>query len=84
MDDVREFVISAAMRLPHFKIIAWDIAISKNLKPILIEYNLSNNIPDINQMFSKPLFGNLTEDILSEVFNSNFDHKVGLKTDQYI
>lgn len=84
MDDVRKFVISAAMRLPHFKIIAWDIAISKDLKPILIEYNLSNNIPDITQMFAKPLFGDLTEDILNEVFNSNLGNKIGLKTDQYI
>jgi hypothetical protein len=84
MDSVRLLVTSAAMRFPHFKIIAWDIAISKKYKPILIEYNIANTIPDINQIVTYPFFGQLTDKILEEVFKGKKQKKEGLNMNQYI
>ena len=84
MNDIRNFVVAAATRLAHFKIIAWDIAVTENKKPILVEYNVANTIPDINQMYSKPFFGDLTDDILKEVFLNKKHEKEGIYTDQYI
>lgn len=52
-------------RLPHFKIIGWDIAISKEGEPTLIEFN-SN--PGQNQYSCGPTFGNLTDRVLEDVF----------------
>lgn len=84
MDNVKQFVKSAAMRLAHFKIISWDIAISEKYEPVLIEYNVANTIPDINQIGAHPFFGELTDKILDEVFKGKKQKKDGLKTDQYI
>ena len=84
MNNVKSLVKSAAMRLPHFKIISWDIAISEEYKPILIEYNVANTIPDINQIGAHPFFGELTDKILEEVFKGKKQKKEGLNTDQYI
>ena len=84
MGDIKKFVVSAASRLAHFKIIAWDIAVTENKKPILVEYNVANTIPDINQMSSRPFFGDLTDDILDEVFFNKKSEKEGIYTDQYI
>lgn len=84
MDNVRLLVKSAAMRLPHFKIVSWDIAISKEYKPIIIEYNVANTIPDINQIGAQPFFGKHTDEILEEVFKEKKKIKDGLNTGQYI
>ena len=84
MQDVRNLVIKAAQRFPHFQIIAWDIAIRQNNSPVIIEYNLANTIPDMTQMSGKPLFGDLTDEILNEVFKSDNKEKPGLNTNEYI
>ena len=52
-------------RLAHFKIIGWDIGITKDGEPILIEYN-SN--PGQNQYSCGPTFGDLTDRVLEDVF----------------
>lgn len=51
--------------LAHFKIIGWDIAIDKNAHPVLIEYN---TVPGQNQYCCGPTFGDLTEQVLTDVF----------------
>jgi len=84
MKDVRDFVTQAATRLGHFKILSWDIAISEDSRPILVEYNVANNIPDITQMYSEPFFGDLTDEILEEVFKNYNRKKDGLKVNQFI
>lgn len=84
MKNVKSLVKSAAMRLPHFKIISWDIAISEEYKPIIIEYNVANTIPDINQIGAYPFFGELTDKILEEVFKGKKQKEEGLNTSQYI
>lgn len=60
-----KLVKSLHSRLAHFKIIGWDIGIDKNDEPILIEFNTN---PGQNQYSCGPTFGDLTEDVLSDVF----------------
>lgn len=60
-----EAVKNAAKKIPFFKIIGWDIAIDEDGNPVVIEYNTR---PEQNQMTCGPTFGDLTDDILDEVF----------------
>lgn len=53
------------VRLAHFKIIGWDIAVGTDGQPILIEFNTA---PGQNQFSCGPTFGDLTERVLSDVF----------------
>lgn len=64
-NEAIEFVKVLHMRLAHFKIIGWDIGISKEGEPVLIEFN-SN--PGQNQYSCGPTFGELTEKVLEDVF----------------
>lgn len=55
---------------PHFKIIGWDFAIDELGNPVFIEFNTG---PGANQMTGGPTFGDLTEDVLKEVYiDKNF------------
>ncbi len=58
-------VRSCAEKMPHFGIIGWDIAVDPEGDPVLIEYNV---IPGQNQGTCGPTFGDMTEDVLAEVF----------------
>lgn len=84
MYETREMIKQAAQRFPHFKIIAWDIGIDKNDKPIIIEYNIANSIPDIIQLTGNPVFGEHTELILKKVFLEGKKEKEGIDSGQYI
>lgn len=50
--------------LLHFDLISWDIAISSQSEPILIELNLYGQGINIHQFINGPLFGDLTEELL--------------------
>lgn len=52
-------------RLGHFKIIGWDIGINEQAEPVLIEFNTN---PGQNQYSCGPTFGDLTEEVLTDVF----------------
>ncbi len=56
-------------RLGHFKLVSWDIAIDKELDPVLIEANLKYGELDFHQLNNGPLFGDDTDMILKEVFH---------------
>lgn len=64
-NDAVAFVKRLHTRLAHFKIIGWDISISPEGEPVLIEFN-SN--PGQNQYSCGPTFGDLTERVLEDVF----------------
>lgn len=51
--------------IPHFRIIGWDFSIDEVGDPVLIEYN---GAPGMNQVSRGPLFGDLTESVLNEIF----------------
>lgn len=54
-----------ATRMGHFKIVGWDFAVAADGEPVFIEFNV---IPGQNQESNGPTFGDLTEDVLEEVF----------------
>lgn len=65
-----DIIIETAKRLhnslPHFNIIGWDFAVDENSNPVLIEFNIN---PAQNQIASKqPTFGDMTDEVLDEVF----------------
>lgn len=52
-------------KLPHLNIIGWDFAVGKDGEPVFIEMNV---FPGQNQNGSGPTFGDLTEEVLKDVF----------------
>lgn len=54
--------------IPHFRLVSWDIAIDKEGEPVLIEANMRKGGINLNQFNNGPLFGDLTERVLDEVF----------------
>lgn len=62
---VQEAVRSAAASMGHFRLLGWDIAVSPEGEPLLIEYNV---IPGQNQSTCGPTFGDLSDDVLEDVF----------------
>lgn len=55
-------------KMAHFRLISWDIGVDSEGEPVLIETNLHAGSPDIHQICNGPLFGDLTEAVLNEVF----------------
>jgi len=52
-------------QLPYFNLIGWDFAVDADGEPVLVEYNI---MPEPNQLASGPTFGDLTEEVLQEVY----------------
>ena len=73
--EVLAMVTSLHPRLPHFRLISWDVAIDSFNKPLLIEANLCDGELDFHQLNNGPLFGSDTEMILREVFGRHSQHK---------
>ena len=65
--EVQEMAIEMAERVPYTRLIAWDIAVDEDGRPLLIEYNDSGEL-GFMQYTCGPLFGDYTERILSEIF----------------
>lgn len=63
--EVVELIKRLHTRLPHFKLVGWDIGINENAEPLLIEFNTA---PGPNQYTCGPTFGDLTERVLTDVF----------------
>lgn len=63
-----ELVKREAAKMAHFKLVSWDIAIDREGIPILIEANLRKGGCNMHQMNNGPLFGDLTDEVLSEVY----------------
>ena len=63
------FVKNLAPRFIRFsKLTSWDIAVGEDGLPILIEVNLNYGQLDYHQYTNGPIFGNLTEELIKEVF----------------
>lgn len=61
-------VLEAHSHVPRYGFISWDIAIDANACPVLIEPNFSISGVREHQFCSGPMFGELTKDILDQVF----------------
>ena len=67
--ECKELAKKLALRFVGFsKLISWDFAIDENGDPIFIEANLSFGGLHLHQMTNGPLFGDLTEKVLTKVF----------------
>ena len=64
-ERILDTVRAAAAKMLHFRILGWDIAVSPEGEPVLVEYNV---IPDQSQATCGPAFGGLTDEVLEEVF----------------
>ena len=68
MDRVRDAVRTAHKKLPHFRWIGWDFTVNKSGEPVLIEYNLAAGIISGQLVVGRPVFGEMTEEILDDYF----------------
>jgi hypothetical protein len=69
LDHVKKTVKKLHARIGNYRMLAWDISIDESGEPILIEVNMSGGGSVIIQLPHGPLFGDLTERVLDEVFN---------------
>ncbi|QRN86383.1 hypothetical protein JR334_03930 [Clostridia bacterium] len=67
-DQIKKIIMEEHMKLAHFRLISWDFSVDKEGNPVLIEMNLREGATRLHQLNNGPLFGNLTEEVLSEVF----------------
>lgn len=67
-EDIIKIIERESINYPHFRLISWDFAINENGDVIFIEFNLKNGQLDIHQLTNGPLFGDLTDEVLEEVF----------------
>ena len=70
----RQLVLSLAPRLYNVsRLVSWDLAISEDGEPVLIEANMTYGGCNIPQMANGPLYGDLTGDVIKEVFASKLN-----------
>jgi len=55
-------------QMARFRLISWDVVIGADAEPILLEGNFRCGGPCVHQLNNGPLFGDLTDRVLSEVF----------------
>lgn len=69
IEKCHEIVKSQALRFVGLsRLISWDFAIDEDGDPVLIEVNLTYGGVDVHQMSNGPVFGDMTEAVLNEVF----------------
>ena len=69
-DRILETVRSLAPTVGHFRLVSWDMAVDKDGDIVLIEANMRKGGIAIHQSNNGPLFGDLTDRVLDEVFSS--------------
>lgn len=65
---VLDAACAAHKTFPYMGLISWDFAINEALEPVLIEFNLKPQGLDLHQRENGPLFGEMTPEVLDEVF----------------
>lgn len=66
-----ELVKKAHPLIAHFRLVSWDIAIDEEGEPVLIEANMRKGGINFHQFNNGPLFGDLTEKVLNEIFSKD-------------
>ena len=61
------------------RLISWDLAIDESGHPSLVEMNFPGGL-DIHQLCNGPIYREMTEEVLSEVFNNSYTLKSILKS----
>ena len=68
---ILETVRSLAPTVGHFRLVSWDMAVDADGDIVLIEANMRKGGIAIHQFNNGPLFGDLTDRVLDEVFSSD-------------
>lgn len=68
-DKVIETVKVLAQTIGCFRLVSWDMGVGADGSVILIEANMRKGGINLHQFDNGPLFGDLTERVLKEVFN---------------
>ena len=80
-DECTALVKKLAQRFSSVsRLISWDIAIDESGYPLLIECNLTYGQLDFHQYCNGPIFGDLTEDVIKEVFANSYTLKSIIKS----
>src|SRR5699024_3126733 len=69
-DEFIQFVKDSHKNFLHLDIVSWDIAVGKDGKPIFIEANFAGPIPFYQLVSQKPMFGDLTDEVMEYVKKS--------------
>lgn len=64
------------------RMISWDVTIGEDGRPILIEFNIAFGGLDVHQLPNGPIFGDLTHEVLDDVFQNGYTLKSILKSMQ--
>lgn len=67
-EDAVQLVKKAHVMVSDYRLMHWDIAVDENGRAVLVEANFSLGSALYFQNVGQPLFGDLTEDVLREVF----------------
>lgn len=67
-DKAIDLVKKAHPLIPHFRLVSWDVAVDEAGDVLLIEANMRKGGINLNQFNNGPLFGDLTDRVLDEVF----------------
>lgn len=68
-DKIIECVKKLHPRFPNFGFIGWDIAVNQDCEPVIVEFNLIDTCIHAGQIAYGPLFQELTDEVLDEVFH---------------
>lgn len=70
-EECKKMVLMLAPRLVGVgRLLAWDLAIGEDGYPYLIEVNMTYGELDYHQMTNGPLFGDMTQEVIKEVFSN--------------
>ncbi|PKK39787.1 putative hexapeptide transferase family protein [Clostridiaceae bacterium JG1575] len=64
-EKILDVVRREHQKLAHFKLIGWDFSVTPEGDPLFIEFNVC---PGPNQITCGPTFGDLTQEVLEEIF----------------
>lgn len=76
-DTIKQTALDLSTKLPHLKFIGWDFGVNENGDVVLIEFNCELGQ---NQATCGPTFGDLTDEVLSEVFRERMKKIARRKT----
>lgn len=84
-EKVLQTVKDCHNHVPMFGVVSWDIAITEDGDPIMIEYNVGQGGITSHQYCNGPVYGEYRERIINEVFanyqvrNGNLDYNYSMK-----
>lgn len=80
-DECISMVTSLAKRFCSVsRMISWDLAIGEDGHPMLIEFNTTWGGLDVHQLSNGPIFGDLTQEVLDDVFQHAYTLNAILKS----